>query len=100
MAGPGEPTGTSPTGQPTPAPGVGQVREPFALRFAWLIVAIAAVTSIGLVALQLGLDWPFGPTRKTTTTQTLDRDGKVIELTTSEADGGGARDALFRAVAG
>ena len=70
------------------------------MRFAWLIVAVAAAMSIGLVAAQLGWDWPFGPTRTTTTTQTLDPDGSVIELTTSEADGGGAREALFRTVAG
>src|SRR5438874_1632450 len=100
MVGSGDPTGTPPTGQPAPTPGVRQVREPFALRFAWLIVAVAAAMSIGLVAAQLGWDWPFAPTRKTTTTQTLDPHGKVIDLTSSEADGGGARDALFRTVAG
>ena len=101
MAAPGDPTASLPTGQPAPTtPEVKKRDEPFALRFAWAIVAVAAAVSIGLVVAQLGWDWPFAPTRTTTTTQTLDPDGRVIELTTSEADDGGAREALFRTVAG
>src|SRR5437016_2754287 len=91
--------GTLATGQPAPTPGVG-LREPFALRFAWLIVVIAGALSIGLVVAQFGWDWPFSPTRKSTTTEALAPDGKVVQLTTSEADAGGAREALFRSVAG
>jgi hypothetical protein len=100
MAAPGE-SASMPTGQSAPAPEDEERGEPFALRFAWAIVAVAAAVSIGLVVAQLLWDWPFDPTRTTTTTQTLDPDGRVIELTTtSEADGGGAREALFRTVAG
>ena len=99
MAAPGDRTTSLPSGQPPQA--TAETRnEPFALRFAWAIVAVAGAVSIGLVVAQLGWDWPFAPTRVTTTTQTLDPDGRVIELTTIEADSGGAREALFRTVAG
>jgi hypothetical protein len=75
-------------------------RDPFALEFAWLIVGVAALVSIGLVVAQLAAGWPFDPTKTTANREVLDSADEVVTLTETSEDDGGARDALWRAVAG
>ena len=74
--------------------------EPWALKFAWLIVVVAATVSVSLIVAQVTLGWPFEPTRRTTVAEAINGAGRVVTLTETSLDAGGGRDALFRTVTG